>query len=100
MAGSERSTEAVVRFEEKNQNNSYRLDKEEVTADDSISVVLSSRRAEVEQSSYRCKHFFTQRLDWIPNNKDVNGFIDCPNEKCEEKLGIFCFDGIKCQTCQ
>ncbi len=95
-----KSTEAIVRFEEKSLSNTYRLDKEEVTADDSISVVLSSRAADTELSNYRCKHFFTQRLDWIPNSKDVNGFIECPNEKCDEKLGIFCYDGIKCQTCQ
>jgi hypothetical protein len=38
----------MVRFEEKTQNNSYRLDREEVTAEDSISVVLSSRVAETE----------------------------------------------------
>lgn len=89
----------IVRFEEKSQTTTNRMDKEEVTADDSISVVLNSRATEVENSNYRCKHFFTQRLDWIPNSKDFNGFIECPNEKCGEKLGIFCFDGIKCQTC-
>lgn len=50
---------------------------------------------------YKCQNIFTHKLEWMQEEhyKQDYGFLTCPGEKCETKLGIFSYEGIRCQSC-
>lgn len=47
---------------------------------------------------YKCQNIFTHKLEWMQEEhyKQDYGFLTCPGEKCETKLGIFSYEGIRC----
>ena len=52
-----------------------------------------------EKIRYKCQNIFTIRPNWIQDTKLSYGFIHCPSDSCQVKLGIFSYEGIRCQTC-
>ena len=52
-----------------------------------------------KKCEYRCYNIFTRKLDNMVETDQRYGFMFCPNTECNVKVGIYSFDGQKCQTC-
>jgi hypothetical protein len=65
-----------------------------------IGVPVLDQRG-LEQHKYKCQTIFIQsKPAWLDfRNQGSQGYIMCPQKKCGKKLGVYSFDGIKCQTC-
>ncbi|KAL9582732.1 MAG: hypothetical protein Q9203_005369 [Teloschistes exilis] len=52
-----------------------------------------------EKGQQQCSHLFLHPLSWMRSTLSeglLEGRLDCPNEKCREKLGKYAWQGMKC----
>ena len=57
----------------------------------------SIRESRDNLNDYRFCNIFTSRPHFLSDSvKETYGFLMCPNRNCNQKLGIFSVDGMKC----
>ena len=76
----------------KSQFNSEHLDKH-------LPITYIDPMTGQKKCEYRCYNIFTCKLANMVETDQCYGFLFCPNSDCGSKVGIFSFDGQKCQTC-